>query len=371
MPPRVSGGPKFAIENYVRVKDNHAWHLSKIVNHAEHGGQRWYFVHFLGWARKWDRWETEENVKVYDEKDDSVQVLNGNTLMGGKDKGKANTGATKATKASDIDGKIMKNGDSSTEGVNNLSSMSRRSDSTTAGGDNKKRSAAEIDAVKEGEDPKEIQAKRIKYLVELRDNDLEDDEEDVGRPSLNLRMPLTLKKHMLDEWELITTKREGDARLLKLPRPLSVAQILKDFVQSKQAKADTEQFQLYADLFDGLQLYFDRSCPRVLLYRQEREQWNDIVAKVGQDVSPSHVYGPEHLIRLFSKLPGLLSQTSMTVQALQPVLNKLTEAVKYVNKFCVDRLEPGDYLRNAEAFSHQAETLGGLSEEALSALRQL
>ncbi|KAJ7007177.1 hypothetical protein NC653_006278 [Populus alba x Populus x berolinensis] len=44
----------------------------------------------------------------------------------------------------------------------------------------------------------------------------------------------------------------------------------------------------------------------MLLYKSERQQYADAIA---DDVSPSMVYGAEHLLRLFVKLPELLAHT--------------------------------------------------------------
>ncbi|KAG6786482.1 hypothetical protein POTOM_008086 [Populus tomentosa] len=46
----------------------------------------------------------------------------------------------------------------------------------------------------------------------------------------------------------------------------------------------------------GLCFYFDKALPVMLLYKSERQQYADAIA---DDVSPSMVYGAEHLLRLF------------------------------------------------------------------------
>jgi len=53
-------------------------------------------------------------------------------------------------------------------------------------------------------------------------------------------------------------------------------------------------------MLDGIQLYFDRALGNILLYRFEREQYNNII-KENEEKSMSEVYGVEHLIRLFGK----------------------------------------------------------------------
>lgn len=45
-------------------------------------------------------------------------------------------------------------------------------------------------------------------------------------------------------------------------------------------------------------MYFDKTLPVMLLYKRERQQYHDAIT---DNVSPSTVYGAEHLLRLFGK----------------------------------------------------------------------
>lgn len=53
------------------------------------------------------------------------------------------------------------------------------------------------------------------------------------------------------------------------------------------------------EILNGLRSYFDKALAVILLYKKERQQYNDAVA---DNVSPSTVYGAEHLLRLFGML---------------------------------------------------------------------
>lgn len=46
----------------------------------------------------------------------------------------------------------------------------------------------------------------------------------------------------------------------------------------------------------GIRCYFDKALPVLLLYNKEREQYHEVVV---DNVSPSTIYGAEHLLRLF------------------------------------------------------------------------
>lgn len=51
-----------------------------------------------------------------------------------------------------------------------------------------------------------------------------------------------------------------------------------------------------AEIMKGLRCYFDKALPAMLLYKSERQQYTYAIR---DDVSPSMVYGAEHLLRLF------------------------------------------------------------------------
>ena len=57
------------------------------------------------------------------------------------------------------------------------------------------------------------------------------------------------------------------------------------------------------EILKGLRCYFDRALPIILLYNKERHQYHEAVA---DDVSPSTIYGAEHLLRLFGDFLSLL-----------------------------------------------------------------
>ncbi|GJN38281.1 hypothetical protein PR202_gb27309 [Eleusine coracana subsp. coracana] len=96
----------------------------------------------------------------------------------------------------------------------------------------------------------------------------------------------------------------------------------------------------YAEVLKGLRCYFDKALPAMLLYKKERQQYNE---EVKGDVSPSTVYGAEHLLRLFVesfsyvltwghfsvKLPELLAFVNMEEDALNKLQTKLLDILKY------------------------------------------
>jgi hypothetical protein len=72
-------------------------------------------------------------------------------------------------------------------------------------------------------------------------------------------------------------------------------------VAAAAAAADAE----FEDFVNGLVAYFDKALSHCLLFPSERAQAR---AALGGGALPSSVYGAEHLLRLFVKLPELLPQ---------------------------------------------------------------
>ena len=50
------------------------------------------------------------------------------------------------------------------------------------------------------------------------------------------------------------------------------------------------------EILKGIRCYFDKALPMMLLYKRERQQHSEAIV---DNVSPSTIYGAEHLLRLF------------------------------------------------------------------------
>lgn len=59
---------------------------------------------------------------------------------------------------------------------------------------------------------------------------------------------------------------------------------------------------LIGEILKGLRCYFDIALPVMLLYKKERQQYREAVV---DDISPSTIYGAEHLLRLFGSYARL------------------------------------------------------------------
>lgn len=249
------------------------------IQRAELRKKEWkYFVHYLGWSKNWDEWVGTDRLMKYTEANIEKQK------------------------------KLFKNqnGDKSFKG--------RMAQSKT-------RTA--LDVKGEKEDPKNYVTRGKKRKT---DTGIEDRDADDLDQVMKIPLPGTLKKQLVDEWESVTQL----GKLIKLPRHPSVDDVLKQYLEFK-----TKQEGIIGDslmeIINGLRMYFDKALPAMLLYRQERGQFLEAVP-ANSTVAASNVYGAEHLLRLFVKLPELLVYTNMEEGAFLQLQQKLTDFLKFLQK---------------------------------------
>lgn len=124
-------------------------------------------------------------------------------------------------------------------------------------------------------------------------------------------MPDTLKAILVDDWEKVT--REN--RLVSLPSKTPVSRFLEDYsaAESEKRRAGSAEADILEEVIAGIKEYFNRSLGRILLYRFERPQFQEIHSQLNKGTgdltgkSVSDVYGVEHLCRLFGSLNSCCS----------------------------------------------------------------
>lgn len=141
------------------------------------------------------------------------------------------------------------------------------------------------------------------------------------------QIPPPLQRQLVDDWEFVTKER----RLVPLPRELSVQDVLNKWINGRRQSTD----KATREVAEGIQTYFDVALPKLLLYRFERQQYNNIF-RTGtprdETLLPSAVYGPEHLLRLLLKLPYLLESTEVPKETIEIIAEKVSELAKYMQK---------------------------------------
>ncbi|XAR48386.1 hypothetical protein NMG60_11031203 [Bertholletia excelsa] len=247
-----------------------AFHNNRVyeakVQKIEFKNEEWrYYVHYLGWSKNWDEWVVMDRLMKYTEENlRKQQELN------------EKQGTEKTAKSA-------------------RGSQIRSRNSSVARG--KKRKGESV--------TKENETGSLEKLV-------------------NIHIPSTLKKQLVDDCEFITHL----GKLVKLPRIPNVEDILNKY-QDYKLKKDGMVADSVREILNGLRCYFDKALPAMLLYKSERDQFQEAVA---DHASPSTVYGAEHLLRLFVKLPEILYHAKIEEETLKELQQKLLDFLKFLQK---------------------------------------
>jgi len=133
---------------------------------------------------------------------------------------------------------------------------------------------------------------------------------------MNIPQPLKLK--LINDWDNVINQKH----LVPLPRSPSVSQLLASYLNTKQNNSGKLE---YDSVVECMKAYFDKSLGTELLYKFERQQYSDVLSNSNnQGKRMSDVYGAEHLLRLFVKLPELIASVEMEEEAVAI----LTQGVK-------------------------------------------
>lgn len=138
---------------------------------------------------------------------------------------------------------------------------------------------------------------------------------------INISIPQTLKKQLMDDFESI---KQMD-KLVKLPRSPNVDDIINKYLEHRRKK-DVVMSTSLGEVLSGLCAYFNKALPVMLLYNKERQQYQQAI---NENTSPSAVYGAEHLLRLFVKLPTLLHDLNIEEETLQNLQKNFHDFLKY------------------------------------------
>lgn len=252
---------------------------AKVLKVQENRGEFSFFLHFNGWSKKWDEWV--EAKRVYKMTEENLQKA--------KDLKKKKPVKTKANKNG---GKKRKRGEEDEADANTATvTDDTLVDDTQAGSSSSKR--------------------------------------------MTLRIPGPLKKCLIMDWENITRHN----KLLRLPRPYTVSTVLQEYLGQKTQSP--ENLELNTEVTVGLRRYFEHALPSILLYKLEREQYEQLVSEheigqgeedVGTKAALADFYGVEHLARLFVKLPELLASTKMGTEERKTLQVKVLELMKWLAK---------------------------------------
>lgn len=255
----------FKVKDTVLSFDNGVLYEAKIMKIQDCGGERKYFIHYNGWARKYDLWMDEEQLA---DKNDPKAIERLKQAARDKLVPTGKRGKTLNPKQSLIKiGKQTIDIESVSRGPEPAASSNPSSSSM---------SIADTEAVERLlKEKKSAASKGIElisfdsktYQRELLQQDLFDQVEDEELMK-KLKLTMAMKRHLLDDWNLIT--KDCNNRLIRLPKPyhLSVSGILESFLVKKRKQLEESgnerdedsNFTIhnYEDFFHGFRIQFNR-----------------------------------------------------------------------------------------------------------------
>eukprot|EP00128_Syssomonas_multiformis_P016095 Colp12_sorted_trinity150504_noHs@24346 len=249
-----------------------------------------YQIHYNGWKKSYDEWVPEDRVLKYNET--NLQKQKELIFEAQPKKAKARERA-----------------------------LSISAETSSVGSAGKKRGQEETGA---SSGPKK-KRQRVEGQAES-----DDDPEYNEKAEVKLEIPEELKGQLIDDWDFVTRQK----KLVPLPRKPTVADVLERYKEHRIANKPTMskgELTILGEVVHGLRVYFDQALGTLLLYRFERPQYGEVVEKY-KDLPRSSVYGPEHLLRLFVKLPTLLAHVNMEEELLQVLLQYLTDFLGWLEK---------------------------------------
>ncbi|XP_015765728.1 PREDICTED: mortality factor 4-like protein 1 [Acropora digitifera] len=266
-----------------------------------------YLIHYNGWNKNWDEWVPENRVLKFNEAN----------LQKQRELREQNLKSKKSRKRTD---KIA-------QGESDKSNLKRVSEA-----------AAEVTV------PARKKRSRITNAVENEENF-------VSRVDVKIAIPDDLKQWLIDDWDLITRQKQ----LVPIPRKKNITEILDEYIKSRAANPDDGlKPGVVQEVADGIQEYFNVMLGTQLLYKFERTQYGDVLVD-HPNLPMSHLYGAEHLLRLFVKLGNALSFSSLDEKSVNFVVTHIQDFLEYMSRNA-DSLFSTDYETATPEYIRRAAT---------------
>ncbi|GMI32695.1 hypothetical protein TrCOL_g5725 [Triparma columacea] len=309
--------PKFSNGDKCFAREAGELYPSTIRKRQFANGQWRYFVHYLGWNVRWDKWVGEFDLLADNEETRKIvkmvkQVKTRNKGGGGK--------RQKVQVEDDIpEGSAM----------NKLEQM---------------------------DEEREAERRRLKFLennslVEVDNvNPFRAIENAGGKPMGNeavmrINLPFPIKKMLVEDWEEMKNENSTRRQVLHLPVEVTVDKFLEDFKKDKKGNLKGDDLKKWDVFLQGLKLYFNKSLPALLLYKSERHQYASYFSS-NQKAIPSSTYGVEHFCRMLIKLPYLLNSTGTASEGeVKSLLSKVGEITRWLCRDGGETLARGKYRK--------------------------
>lgn len=286
-----------------------------------------YFVHYVGWNKRWDTWLPENQVLKYNRNNLRKQAelklahnaksseLEIATKSAKKSKSESNSGS----KDSDSDSSLIECDvpDPSMQSKEQVLKNEVKGENTspnTPGEENSPSSTSS--AVVPVNEPNEL------HLDENCDL------QTFGRIEVKIVIPDELKECLIVDRDLVCNQK----KLMILPQKPNILEIFTSYLLNKRMSCPSNwSGDNSYEMVRGLEDYFDVVLNTQLLYNIERPQYEDIIKQSKADGVPlCCLYGGIHLLRLFVKLGSLLSYWPTDPNSVQRVIVQLEDLLQYL-----------------------------------------
>jgi len=262
-------------------------------------GECWhYFVHYLNWNAKWDRWVKERD--VYEDRQETRELI----LI-------LNDALKKNKKRKDVVGKLKE--------IENEFWANRNNDKSL-GNTNKDQTAKTEEQIRQ-------EKQRLQQVNKTKEFKLKQQNLCMPRPQSiaeRIILPVSLKRVLVNDWESITLLK----LLPILPSTLPIQSILHKYLQSKldilptQPSKEHDTRNHWIQAVTTLTNLFDQTSTD-LFYIQEHPHPSHL--------QPSTYFGCEFLLRFFVRLPYILPMQAELDK--RRFCSKVNDLVRYLNKF--------------------------------------
>jgi mortality factor 4-like protein 1 len=163
-------------------------------------------------------------------------------------------------------------------------------------------------------------------IVDATDKELVDLSAKTGESNCDERE--TSAKGQVQELKQGNAKVETDEDKAAPPESIT-SNGTRQEIPKEDALSDEKQTKGWKDMVDGIALLFDQAIGTRLLYRQEvpQHEWIQRHKELGT-LRYCQIYGCEHLLRLFLRLPALLEGEDKS----RHIFSKLNDLVRYLQK---------------------------------------
>eukprot|EP00040_Diaphanoeca_grandis_P020922 m.111261 g.111261 ORF g.111261 m.111261 type:complete len:302 (-) comp28107_c5_seq1:347-1252(-) len=252
-----------------------------------------YLTHYRGWNRSWDEWLNSTRIKKHNATNLEVQRLLAERV-GKKKRNKSQaSGGRGLGRSKDFDS----------------SSKKRRSD-------------------RDGPD-----------------DDMMGGSFRIAEPKVVI--PDDLKLALVDDWNLITRQ----SKIVKLPRSPTINQVLSNyctFIATQGPKASG----VAREVTSGIKLYFQAACGSILLYRQERPQYDELVQE-NKTIDLCDHYGTEHLLRLFVKLPSMIQHSGVGAKGMVYLVKCFQDILHFIKTEDSPAIDAATYTAYSTSYAQK------------------